>query len=473
MTAQSPSPATAASPASPALWQQLEACAQAVMAVRSGQSLTEALAACPAALRPGVQALSFQVMRQMGQAEALKTALVSKAPAPWVDALLVSTLALAQADSYPAHTLVNQAVEACKRGSKSRQAVASLVNAVLRRFMREQAALLTQVSQQPRARHNHPDWWVARLQRDWPEHWAALLACNQHPAPMSLRVNRRQGTRGDYIGALQTARVLPDAAEGSPTQTHARTDPAWQPWLDDSAIVLPKAVPVGQLPGFATGACSVQDVAAQLAAHLLVQGPQANLAGATAWRLQPGSRVLDACAAPGGKTAHLLELADLDVLALDSDPTRLNRVHDTLQRLGLNARTQAADASRPADWWDGQLFDAILLDAPCSASGIVRRHPDVRWLRRDSDIAALAHSQDALLDALWPLLKPGGRLLYCTCSVFKAEGQERIDAFLQRQPQARLLVSPGHMLPVVEYLGDPATSGMDRGDGFYYALLTS
>ncbi|WP_366937190.1 SAM-dependent methyltransferase, partial [uncultured Aquabacterium sp.] len=185
--------------------------------------------------------------------------------------------------------------------------------------------------------------------------------------------------------------------------------------------------------------------------------------------LPPGARVLDACAAPGGKTAHLLELGDLDVTALDADPTRLARVNDTLTRLGLRARTLAADASRPDGWWDGTPFDAILLDAPCSASGIVRRHPDVRWLRRESDIAALARLQDAILDALWPLLKPGGHLLYCTCSVFRMEGQDRVDAFLQRTPDAAARPAPGHLLPVVEYL-DPGRA--DRGDGFFYALLT-
>jgi 16S rRNA (cytosine967-C5)-methyltransferase len=455
---------------SPALWQQLSACAQAVMGVRKGQSLNEALAACPGPLRPGVQALSFEVMRQMGLGEGLKAMLVSRPPAPWVDALLVSTLALACSDHYPAHTLVSQAVEACKRGSKSQQAAAGLVNAVLRRFLREQPQLLAQVRQQARAQYNHPDWWIQRLQRDWPDHWPALLAHNQHPAPMSLRVNRRQDSRASYLQALQDAGVV-DAA--SAVTTRAAADPRWQPWLDDSAIVLPRAVPVGQLPGFDTGRSSVQDVAAQLAAHLLVHGPAPADASAAPWSLPPGARVLDACAAPGGKTAHLLELADLDVLALDSDAERLKRVHDTLQRLGLSARTQASDASRPAEWWDGQRFDAILLDAPCSASGIVRRHPDVRWLRRDSDIAALARIQDALLDALWPLLKPGGRLLYCTCSLFKEEGQERIDAFLQRHSEARLLASPGHMLPVVEYPEPPATPPSDRGDGFFYALLTS
>ena len=173
--------------------------------------------------------------------------------------------------------------------------------------------------------------------------------------------------------------------------------------------------------------------------------------------------VLDACAAPGGKTAHLLELADLDVLALDSDAQRLERVHDTLARLGLRSRTLAADAGDPSAWWDGVPFDAILLDAPCSASGIVRRHPDVRWLRRASDITALARTQARLLDALWPTLKRGGRLLYCTCSVFKAEGQEQIDAFLQRHGDAAPLAeprAPGHLLPLP-----------DNGDGFFYGLL--
>jgi len=466
-----PSPAQHPS-ATPALWQQLSACAQAVMAVRKGQSLNDALAACPTALRPGVQALSFEVLRHMGLGETLRGLLVPKTPAPWVDALLISTLSLASTGRYPSHTLVSQAVEACKRGSKSQQAAAGLVNAVLRRQAREAEALHTQALQQPLARHNHPAWWVSRLQQDWPDHVEAILARNQQHAPMALRVNRRQGTRAQYMADLTAAGVLPSTSPPTDTQAQAeaQAEARWQPWLDDSAIVLPRAVPVGQLPGFDTGRASVQDVAAQLAAPLLVHGPRGADGRGLLPPLAPGARVLDACAAPGGKTAHLLELADLDVLALDSDAQRLRRVHDTLGRLGLKARTTAADASQTADWWDGERFDAILLDAPCSASGIVRRHPDVRWLRRDSDIAALARIQDALLDALWPLLKPGGRLLYCTCSVFKAEGQDRIDAFLQRQPGARLLPSPGHMLPVVEY-GDAPTA--DRGDGFFYALLTT
>jgi 16S rRNA (cytosine967-C5)-methyltransferase len=207
----------------------------------------------------------------------------------------------------------------------------------------------------------------------------------------------------------------------------------------------------------------VQDAAAQLAAPLLIGSGLA------------GGRVLDACAAPGGKTAHLLELADLNVLALDSDPARLTRVHDTLARLGLSGRMLAADAGNPDAWWDGVPFDAILLDAPCSASGIVRRHPDARWLRRETDIAALAAIQARLLDALWPLLTRGGRMLYCTCSVFKAEGRNQIDAFLQRQPDAGPAVdpaSPGHLLPLPDNATErPVHVFSAAADGFFYALM--
>ena len=437
---------TSSTPSLP-LWQLLSGCADVVAAVRQGQSMTDALADRKATERPGVQALSFAVMRRLGTAQALRTRLVPKAPQPWVDALLLSALSLACGTEYNAHTLVDQAVEAAKRRAKP---ASGLVNAVLRRFLREEAALMASLEDDPVAHFNHPAWWIKRLQKDWPEHWQAILMANQEQPPMTLRANLRHGSTAAYRARLIEAGLLPDDA---PVLADAPDQP--QP------IVLPHGVPVQRLPGFDQGDVSVQDAAAQIAAPLLVY--------AGGRKLPAGARVLDACAAPGGKTAHLLELADLDVTALDADPERLVRVTETLQRQGLQAHTVAADASQPNRWWDGQPFDAILLDAPCSASGIVRRHPDVRWLRRDTDIAALARTQDAILNALWPLLKPGGHLLYCTCSVFKMEGQDRIDAFLQRTPDAQALPAPGHLLPVVEYL-DP--TGQDRGDGFFYALLT-
>ena len=426
------------------LWQLLTGCAQAVSAVLQGQSLNDALAARPGSERPGVQALSFAVLRRLGTAQALRAILVPKKPAPWVDGLLLSALALACGTEYSEHTLVDQTVEAAKR--KARQA-SGLVNAVMRRFLRERQALMAEIESDPVAHFNHPQWWISRLKHDWPEQWQALLQANQEAAPMALRVNARRATPQAYMTRLEDA--------GLPA------------WLDPATggIVLKHAAPVSRLPDFDEGDVSVQDLSAQRAAPLLLQACQFPPASPGA----PRPRVLDACAAPGGKTAHLLELADLDVTALDTDPTRLARVHDTLDRLGLQAHAIAADASRPDAWWDGQPFDAILLDAPCSASGIVRRHPDVRWLRRESDIAALARTQDAILDALWPLLKPGGHLLYCTCSLFKEEGQQRVDAFLQRCPQAKALSAPGHLLPVVEY-DEPA--GSDSGDGFFYALFT-
>ncbi|MEY4265681.1 MAG: hypothetical protein RIS90_216, partial [Pseudomonadota bacterium] len=228
------------------------------------------------------------------------------------------------------------------------------------------------------------------------------------------------------------------------------------------AVTLRQAKPVTALPGFAQGMVSVQDPAAQLAAPLLWSG----LTG-------PGRlRVLDACAAPGGKPAHLLELADCDLTALDLDPLRCERIHQTLQRLGLQARVQVADAAALASWWDGQPFDAILLDAPCSASGIVRRHPDVPWLRRPTDIAQLAVIQQRLLSALWPALRSGGRLLYSTCSVFREEGEKQIETFLANNTQARLLPSPGHLLPVPAVaVGSVPDNQRGEHDGFYYALL--
>lgn len=423
--------------------------ADAVAAVRAGRSLTDALAQTPAEARPGTQALAFEVLRKLGSAEVVRRSLAPKAPPPAVDALLCSALALLWPDDsgegagYAPHTLVDQAVEAAKQRHK---ASASFVNAVLRRFLREQDALVAAARRDPVARHNHPRWWLERLKADWPAHFEALLAANNRRAPMTLRVNARRDTPSHYVQRLADAGLSGRV-------------------VGPQAVVLDRPAPVLQLPGFADGDVSVQDAAAQLAAPLLI--------GAG---LPAGARVLDACSAPGGKTAHLLELADLDVLSLDVDADRLRRVDDTLERLSLKAETRVADAARPDTWWDGRPFDAILLDAPCSASGIVRRHPDVRWLRRPGDVATLAATQAALLDALWPLLKPGGRLLYCTCSVFKAEGQAAIDAFLQRQPGVfppAPPASPGHLLPLPD--NDFPVPMLDSGaglDGFFYALLT-
>ncbi|WP_341890158.1 16S rRNA (cytosine(967)-C(5))-methyltransferase RsmB [Variovorax sp. YR752] len=430
-------------PASLPLAQLLTHAATAVQAVRAGQSLTDALERCPAPARPGAQALSFHALRWLGGAQAVRAKLVPKAPPPAVDALLLTSLALLWPGSgtpYAEHTLVDQAVVAAKQRG-------GFVNAVLRRFLRERETLLAGLQDDAVARFNHPRWWVERLKGDWPDQWQAVLAADQQRAPMTLRVNRRHGSAQAYLGRLAEAGLAGSALPGT------------------DAIVLAQPVPVQQLPGFAAGDVSVQDAAAQRAAPLLL--------GAG---LPTGARVLDACAAPGGKTAHLLELAELDVLALDSDAQRLARVHDTLQRLGLKARSAAADAGDPAAWWDGRPFDAILLDAPCSASGIVRRHPDVRWLRRATDIAALCRTQARLLDALWPTLRPGGRLLYCTCSVFKAEGQEQIDAFLQRHGDAAIApepVAPGHLLPLPDNEDDRSSPPAGASaDGFFYSLLT-
>ncbi len=433
----------------------LDHTADAVAAVRAGRSLTDALAKVPVAARPGVQALSFHAMRWLGGAGEVRAIVAPKTPPPNVESLLVTALALLWPGAgapYADHTLVDQAVGAARTRTP---AAAGFINAVLRRFLRERDALVTAAKRQPLAAFNHPLWWIERLRHDWPTQWQSLLAANNEHPPLTLRVNARRGTGAAYVQRL--------AAQGAAARV--LDDPA----LGGQAVVLDKALPVTQLPGFAEGEVSVQDAAAQRAARLLLGAPGT---------LRPGARVLDACAAPGGKTAHLLELADLDLLALDSDPVRLARVQDTLNRLGQRARLQAGDARHTAQWWDGQPFDAILLDAPCSAAGIVRRHPDVRWLRRPDDISALARLQGEILDALWPLLAPGGRLVFATCSVFKSEGQAQVDAFLQRRGPggARLdPSSPGHLLPLADNGPTPAGTDVPRGpalqDGFFYALL--
>lgn len=425
------------------LWRQLQAVAKVLQAILAGASGTAAISAVEASLRPGVQALSFAVLRTLGQAQALRRLLAPRQPAPPLDALLCSALALlSQGDDapYDAFTLVNQTVEAAKKTPKLK-AQAAFVNACLRRFLREQPALLAQVAQDPVARWNHPGWWLAQMQAEWPAQWQTILAANNAQAPMVLRVNTRRINVADYLKMLGAAGLVA------------------QP-LGSVGVVLQVATAVQQIPGFVDGLVSVQDSAAQWAAPLLLTGLQGPL------------QVLDACAAPGGKTAHLLEFADVTVTALDIDAQRCQRIHDNLQRLGLSAQVLAADAADLPSWWQGQNYDAILLDAPCSGSGVVRRHPDIRWLRRPTDAAQLARQQARLLAVLWPLVKPGGRLLYCTCSVFQAEGQGQIKAFLDNNSNAILLPSPGHLLPgqAVQWPGLVDNPTREH-DGFYYALL--
>ena len=445
---------TGASP-SPPLWRQLDHTADALQAVRGGRSLTEVLARCPSELRAGVQALSFHTLRWLGSATEARAQLAPKVPPPQVDALLVTALALLWPDEtppYSEHVLVDQAVTTARHRTP---AAAGFVNAVLRRFLRERDAVVAAVRHTPLGAWNHPLWWIERVQHDWPLRWQGLLAEANRRPPMTLRVNARRGSAAAYVQRLAAAGRAARVVE----------DPAGTALTYPAAVLLAEPCAVLQLPGFAEGEVSVQDAAAQLAAPLLL----------SAAPLRAGARVLDACAAPGGKTAHLLELADLDLLALDSDPLRLPRVQETLNRLQLRAELKAGDARRPAAWWDGRPFDAILLDAPCTASGIVRRHPDVRWLRRPDDVTALARVQAELLDALWPLLAPGGHLLYATCSIFKTEGQAQIDAFLQRRPAGTAALapqSPGHLLPSHDNAppGSPGR-GPALHDGFFYGLI--
>ncbi len=305
------------------------------------------------------------------------------------------------------------------------------MNGVLRSFLRERDALLAAAGTNEVALQRHPLWWLARMRAEHPLEWQTIVETgNGHP-PMALRVNRRRSTAADFLRRLDAADIAAEAR-------------------GDAGVLLAKPLPVERLPGFADGLVSVQDLGAQRAAPLL---------GAAA-----GMRVLDACAAPGGKCAHLLELADLDLTALDLDAQRMERVADNLRRLGLAAHLKVADCRDPAAWWDGRPFDRILADVPCSASGVVRRHPDIKWLRRESDIAGFAAQQAAILEALWQVLAPDGKLLYATCSVFAEENTARVDAFAARHDDCMAGPLVGHpsgieILPRTEH------------DGFFYALL--
>lgn len=426
------------------LWQQLLATAAVVVDVRTGTSGTAAIEKIRPELRAGVQALAFHVWRNLGRAEALRDQLVKRLPPPFSDALLCIGLSLAWRASdapYDAFTLVNQTVETAKKNPASK-AQAGFLNACLRRFLRERDALVARTDTNPVARWNHPAWWIEQVQHDHPQYWQDILsAANQH-APLTLRINLRKTNAQAYQSMLVAAGL--EASSSTST-----------------SVTLNRAIPVHRIPGFEQGLVSVQDAAAQMAAPLLLAGLQ-----------QQNIHILDACAAPGGKTGHLLELGNGTVTALEIDARRTEKIIQNLTRLGLKAQVLTADASRPQDWWDGKLFDAVLLDAPCTASGIVRRHPDVRWLRRPSDISHLAETQGRMLQALWRVLRPGGRLLYCTCSVFLAEGSHQVRAFLDRMPDAILQPSPGHLLPhgglQRENMSD---NQIHNHDGFYYALL--
>jgi 16S rRNA (cytosine967-C5)-methyltransferase len=431
----------------PPLWRQLQACAGALQMVVEGRNHSQALSAVAPALRPAAQALLFAVLRHWETTQAVRNLLVKRAPSAPVNALLctgLGLLLLGNEAMYPVHTLVSQLVEAAKHQPQTR-AQASFINACVRRFLREEKALMDQALQGLPAQWNFPLWWIKRVQRDYPSDWQIILQASQQAAPMGLRVNRRKISRENLQQLWAEKDILADA-------------------VSEDGLVLRQAQPVQAIEGFSQGLCSVQDAAAQLAVPLLLKGLLASNGG----RLN----VLDACAAPGGKTAHLLEYGDVDVWALDIDAQRCERVQENLQRLGLQAKVVCADVADTSAWWTGQLFDAILLDAPCTASGIVRRHPDIPLLRRESDIAALVKEQRRLLDALWPLLAPGGRLVYCTCSVFRDEGQYQIDSFLARNTQAVLRPSPGHLMPGMAAnpagLLDNAASGHD---GFFYAVL--
>lgn len=379
-----------------------------------------------------LQDLSYGTLRHYGPLQAILTKLLQK---PLQDEsirclLLVALYQLAYTHTQP-HAVVDHAVRTTQALRKT--SAKGLVNAVLRNFLRQSERLLSEVaSASEEARFSHPQWWIARLRHQYPEQWQQILAAgNQHP-PMTLRVNRRKTGVAVYLQQLAAAGI------------------AARP-VGESGILLERPLAVDKLPGFDQGLVSVQDGGAQLAAGFL--------------DVSAGMRVLDACAAPGGKTAHLLERADVELTALDHDGRRLQKVEQNLRRLGLRAKCVAGDAAQPAQWWDGQKFQRILADVPCSASGVVRRHPDIKWLRREGDIAQFAAQQGQILDALWHCLEQGGKLLYATCSIFAEENRQQIEAFLARHDDARLLPLPERAEQDLQLLPD-----CDH-DGFYYALL--
>ena len=394
-------------------------------AVFAGQSLADnLLGRVDVIARPAVQDLVYGSLRAYGRGEFFLSRLLERPLAvEEVRALLLVALYRLETRPDAAHTVVDQAVSAAAEILHGK--FRALVNAVLRSFLRQKDTLTAALAADPVASAQHPDWWLARLQQAWPNDWLRIVAAGNQAPPMGLRVNRRRVGREAYLEQLLAAGI------------------AARP-VGEDGLALEKPQPVDRLPGFFDGLVSVQDPGAQRAAELLA--PVA------------GSRVLDACAAPGGKTAHLLERADLDLLALDLKPARCRRIEDGLGRLHLTARIEVADCTQIRRWWDEQFFDAVLADVPCTASGVVRRNPDAKYLRREADIASFAQTQSRILEALWQVLRPGGKLLYATCSVFPEENSEQVGRFLARHSDA-LRCHEEQLLPDADH------------DGFFYSLL--
>jgi 16S rRNA (cytosine967-C5)-methyltransferase len=416
------------------LAEALAAAAALVAKVAAGRSLSGELERAredPASnQRAALADLCYGTLRRYGRSQGIVAAL-SRRPGtadPLVEALLWCAFYALESGRYADYTVVDQAARACSL--LQRAGAKGFVNALLRNFLRSRAGIEARLGTDAAARYWHPNWWIERLRAAYPADWEGVLAAgNTHP-PMCLRVNARRCDTEAYAARL--------AAEGLIAR---RIGPA--------ALLLERPVPVDRLPGFAAGDVSVQDAGAQRAAALL--------------GLSDGQRVLDACAAPGGKSAHILETAAVELTALDLDPERCADVVRNLARLGLSAQVQSADCTAPDTWWNGAAFDRILADVPCTASGVARRHPDIKWLRRPADVAAFAARQARILDALWRTLAPDGKLLYVSCSVFPEENGAVIDAFTARTPGVRRASladgGPAQWLPGSEH------------DGFFFSLL--
>jgi 16S rRNA (cytosine967-C5)-methyltransferase len=425
------------------------ACAARVLVrvISGGHSLAEALpdavqSVDDARQRALVQELAYGTLRWFYLLDALLLQLLQK-PLKQRDAdirclMLIGLYQLMQL-AMPQRVAVNETVQATEALNKSW--ARGLVNAVLRNYLRRTDSLEVMCDSAVEMKYAHPAWLTRQLQTDWPDDWESILAANNARPPFSLRVNQRRVTRDEYLDELAERSI-----EAVPLP-HV-----------DTGLLLKKPLPVESLPGFSEGVVSVQDGAAQLAAGLLA--------------LAPGLRILDACAAPGGKTAHILEaLPDISALtALDIDGRRLRRIEENLTRLSLHAKLQQGDAGEPQAWWDGQPYDRILLDTPCSATGVIRRHPDIKVLRKPGDVATLVSLQARLLQALWPLLVPGGMLLYCTCSVLRDENSSQITRFLEMQTDAK-------EAPITAAWGRGCVHGRqilpgeNEMDGFYFACL--